>query len=1044
MWNLFYRNPRLLILTIALILVTGLSAYTLLPRKEDPSLVQRVATVLTRFPGASAERVEALITEKIEAELREIEAIDELFSTSRAGISVVIVQLKDEIVDVDAIWSRLRDRLDDVATTLPEGVRDPEFNDTDNEIDAYTIIAALTWELDTPASFAILRRQAENLEDRLRALSGAKQTKLFGDPEEEIRVEVDATHLTTLGLTTADVARAVARSDAKAPAGHLRNAYQDLLIEVEGELDSLQRVRRTPIRHGAYGQTVRLGDLATVTKTIAEPPSNLAFIDGKPGIAVAVRMEASYRIDHWARRARQTLNAFQQQLPRGIGLQVIFDQSRYVEARLYILQMNLLFGASLVILVILVMMGWKSALLVGAALPLSSLMVLAGMHMLDIPIHQMSVTGLIIALGLLIDNAIIMVDQVRDRLGKGHTAAQAVATSVRHLLVPLVGSTLTTVLAFMPLILMPGGAGEFVGPIGMSVILALFSSLFVALTIVAALAGLVQRQGDTSQEATWWRAGLSPLWLTRAYAWTLQRLFTRPVLGILLALLLPLLGFVMSTRLEEQFFPPADRDQLQVQVRLPPQASLARTRATILDVRQVLLRHPEVTHVHWFVGGNAPKFYYNMLAGEDDSAFFAQALVQLRSARHVTRITRALQDELDYRFPAAQMIVKQLEQGPPFAAPIEVHLYGPDLDRLRKLGQQVRAELVQVTDVLHTHATLGEGLPKLWLHLDTEEARLAGLDNVGIADQLHSTLEGTVGGSLIEATEELPVRVRLNRLRRSELAEITSLDLLPSVVSSSTRGSRAGIPVLALGRLDLLPERATIPHRNGERVNTVQGFITAGVLPVQVLARFKERLQDSGFTLPPGYRYEFGGESKERDRAVGNLMASVGVLLVLMLAILVLSFNSFRMAAIIAAVAGLAAGLALAALWLFGYPFGFTAIVGTMGLIGVAVNDSIVILAALREHPRARQGDVEAVQEVVMRATRHVLSTSVTTVAGFTPLLIGGGQFWPPLAIAIAGGVAGATLLGLYFAPSAYLLLMCCQTRQSIPESTSSEALAPV
>lgn len=413
-----------------------------------------------------------------------------------------------------------------------------------------------------------------------------------------------------------------------------------------------------------------------------------------------------------------------------------------------------------------------------------------------------------------------------------------------------------------------------------------------------------------------------------------------------------------------------------------------------------------------------------MLEGQSGAAYFAQALVQLRSAKNVTDLIRALQEDMDQRFPSAQLIVRQLEQGPAFAAPIELHLYGPDLTRLRQLGARLRAELAQIPDVLHTRATLSGGQPKLWLQLDAEEAHLAGLDNIGVAQQLQQTLEGATGGSLVEATEELPVRVRLAREQRGELDTITTLDLLPLSPGDRSRLQGSSIPVRALGTLELVPELRNISHRNGERVNTIQGFITPGVLPARVLSQFKARLQASRFELPPGYRYTIGGEADERNTAVSNLLASASVLMVLMAATLVLSFNSFSIAGIIAVVAMLSTGVALGSLWLFGYPFGFMAIVGTMGLVGVAVNDAIVVLAALREHPQARQGDIEAVKDVVMRATRHVLATSATTMSGFVPLLLAGGGFWPPVAVAIAGGVVGATILGLYFVPSAYLLLV--------------------
>lgn len=965
MWDLFYRYPRFLMLTILCIIVSGLAAYSVLPRREDPPLTSRLALISTRFPGASAEHVEALVTTKIEEELLEIDAIAEINSTSRAGISVISVKLRDEVVDGEAVWSRLRDRLSDVTPTLPQGASAPKFNNTDTQIDAYTLIVGLTWDQESAPSYAILRRLAVQLEDELQRLPGTRHTRLFGDPQEEILVTVPPHQLATHGLSSADVARSIARSDAKVAAGQVRGSHNDMRLEVAGAFEALQHVRQTPIRSGSQGQVVQLGDIATVTKSIADPPSALALIDGKPGIAIAVRMTTTRRIDRWAQQAQHVLERFRQQLTPGIGLHLIFDQNHYVTTRWYLLQRDVLFGAGLVMLVMLGTMGWKSALLVGLALPLSSLMVLAGLRLLGIPIHQMSVTGLIIALGMVVDNAIVVVDHVRKQLRQGKTAAQAVADSVRELCLPLLSCTVTTMLSFMPLVLLPGSVGEFVGSVGLSVILALSSSLFVALTIVAALTGLVQHPADMADKTAWWRGGFSPLWLTRAYSRTLRFFLVRPGLCIVLALALPAFGFLKSRALPQQFFPPADRDQFQIQLTLPSHASLAQTQTYARAVRQMILYHPEVANVHWFIGESAPKFYYNLLSGQEDAAFFAQALVQLHSATVATRLIHTLQAELDQHFPAAQVIVKALEQGPPFAAPIELHLYGPDLERLQHLGERVQQELAQVSDVVHTQATLRDGKPKLTFQLDAEATRLVGLDNVGVAEQLQNMLEGARGGSLIEATEELPVRLRMPDSHRKELTEIAALDLVPWAPAAV----RHRIPLTTLGQFRLVPELASIPHRGGERVNTIRGFLTAEVLPARVLEQFQARLQAAPLALPPDYRYEIGGEAAQRDTAVDHLLASVGVLLVLMATTLVLTCQSFRIAGIMASIAGLSVGLALVSLWIFGSPFGFTALVGTMGLVGIAVNEAIVMLVAFRHHPQARLGEPEAMHAVILDET---------------------------------------------------------------------------
>lgn len=306
--------------------------------------------------------------------------------------------------------------------------------------------------------------------------------------------------------------------------------------------------------------------------------------------------------------------------------------------------------------------------------------------------------------------------------------------------------------------------------------------------------------------------------------------------------------------------------------------------------------------------------------------------------------------------------------------------------------------------------------------MDEDQARLAGLSNAAIARQLNASLEGATGGAVLEGTEELPVQVRVSNEVRSRMDAVVSLDLSPD---SQGATSTKTVPLTALSDLELLPEIATILHYDGRRMNEVQAYVTAGTLPADVLADFQQRLADADFTLPPGYSMELGGEAAERNNAVGNLMANVGVLGVLIVATLVLSFNSFRMASIVGVVAFLSVGPGIGALSLSGYPFGFMAIVGSMGLIGVAINDAIVVLAAIREDTEARTGSPTAIREVVVRSTRHVLATSLTTIAGFAPLILGGGGFWPPLAMCIAGGVGAATILALTLTPAMYVMLMC-------------------
>ncbi|MAW61998.1 MAG: hypothetical protein CMJ94_14370 [Planctomycetes bacterium] len=1022
MRDLYARHPRLLILTLLLIVAAGVTALLELPRLEDPKLTPRFAMVYTRFPGATAERVEALVTEPLEDALRGFEELKTLETTSRMGMSVMQLELGDEIAPeaVPRIWSKLRDELNDTAAELPAGASAPEF--VDDESEAYTLILGLAWVAEGAPQADKLRRFGEELQHRLRSVAGTEHTRLYGIPDEEILVQLEDETLSGLGLSIPELAAQIRARDAKVPAGRVSGARSELPLEVEGEPESLQAIRAVPIASGMDGRLLRLGEIATVERSERQPQLDQVLIDGTPGIAVAVRMGPGLRIDRWRDAIDSVLAGFEPELPRELQLEEIFAQDRYVAERFSDLQTNLALSMGLVTLVSFLMLGWRSAIFVSIALPLTSLMVLAGMRMLGIPLHQMSVSGLIIALGLLIDNAIIVVDEVRSRLMREPgQRAKVVREAVGMLAVPLFGSTLTTILAFAPLLLMAGPAGEFVGSIAITVSLALVSSLFLSLTVIAALAG---RFGSDQP------SGLRVAAVDRWYRRGLRGLLARPALAIFLALLLPLFGFQAAGSLTEQFFPPADRDQFQVQLTLPQQASLQQTRATVDEAHALLRAHPEVEAVHWFVGNSAPQFYYNMMVGEEGSPRFAQALVQLRDNQELSTRIRAIQAELDAVFPASLSLALQLEQGPPFAAPIELRLFGPDLDVLAAAGEEARAILAQVPGVTHTRASLQEGLPKIWFRPQEEDLRLSGWNARALAEDLQASLDGVIGGTYMEETEELPIRVRRAAAERQALETLASLELRGEAGQS--------VPLHALGEFELVPERATITRRAGSRMNAVRGYLDAGLLPAESLAVFEQRLAEAGFQLPPGYSMSWGGEAAERDNAVGSLLANVALLAILMVATLVLSFSSFRAAGVIGGVAMLAAGLGLASLWASGYPFGFMAILGLLGLIGLAINDSIVVLTALREDERAARGELDGVIDVVHHATRHILTTTVTTVAGFLPLILGGSLFWAPLAVIMAGGVLGATLIALVFVPAAHSLLARRACAQATPEASNA------
>ncbi len=1072
----FLKNPYLLWLSIAVLAVAGWSALVSMPRLEDPRITNRFAMIVTPFPGADATRVEALVTEPIEQALRTIPEIKTVESVSRAGVSSVLPELADNVDERAAkeIRSRMRDRIAEAA--LPPGARRPIFEDL-RGASAWTLVVFLREadgaeagetgadEAEETASLNRLSRLSEALADRLRNLPGTELVRLYGEPEEELTVTTDPDELTALGLSPADVAAAIAGADAKRPAGTVRSATADrgldLDLEVTGALTAAARVAAVPLL-SRDGTTVRVGDVAEVSRGFQTPPGSVALTDGRRAVFVAARVSAAARTDLWATAAKEEVNAFAADVGAAATVGLVYDESVYTNARLAELAGNLLAGATVIAAVVLLMMGWRAALIVCAALPLVCGGTLFGILTLGGSLHQMSIFGFIIALGLLIDNAIVVTEEVRHRLRAGADRAEAVADASRHLLIPLAASTFTTVLAFAPIVLLDGNIGDFVGPIGVSVVLAVAGSFLVAITLTAALAAKFlpagrDRTGDLTGNLTGglrgvWRRGVEVPRLARSYTALLRAGARRPGLALAFSLILPACGCAAALGMGRQFFPRVDRDMFDVQLWMPAGTGLAATRDAAREVEAILRRSPgassqtsaesagenargnAVEHVHWLAGASLPSVYYNLVENADGQADYARGVVVARSFEDVKALLAQAQPALDDALPDAQIVIGQFAQGPPVDAPVMLRLFGPDVATLQTLGDAVRAAVQRHPKTLHARTTMPRGVPKLWVDADEDAARLAGFSLADVADRLRADLDGVTGGSLLEDVEELPVRVRAPEASRSDLSAVASARFaLPpapagsQIAGSPTAGAAAApqwIPLAALGEVTLRPETGGVTRRNGVRCNQIKGYVTNDALPIEVTRDVLDALEEQGVALPAGYTLQAGGDSEKEGEAIASLARYLPVLVTLTAATVILAFRSVSLAALLGGVGTLAVALGLLSTRAFGFPLSFNTALGTAGLIGVALNDSIVVLAALRADPGARRGEIEATARVVAGTTRHILATTLTTVGGFLPLILSGGDFWPPLAVVIAGGVAGATALALGFVPAGYLLLI--------------------
>ncbi len=437
---------------------------------------------------------------------------------------------------------------------------------------------------------------------------------------------------------------------------------------------------------------------------------------------------------------------------------------------------------------------------------------------------------------------------------------------------------------------------------------------------------------------------------------------------------------------------------------------------------KILRENPDVTDSFWSIGKGAPRVFYNVVSLNERVVSYASAWVNTTSPSATQTILPAIQQALSDALPQAEVLAIPFEQGPPSNAPIEVRIVGPDLDVLRQNAEELRRILAQVDKVTYTRATLSTSEPKLTFIPNENATAIAGMSTGELSRRLNSALMGDLAGTVQEGNTEMPVRVRVADQYRNEISDLATLPML-------TSGGR-GVPLDELGEWHMLPTASAIDRYQGERISTVQGYLVPFTLPAGVLSEFRNKIENQGFDLPVGYRLEIGGEAENSAESIGNIMSVFLFFALAMAAVVILSLNSFRYGAMIGVVAILSFGLALFGVRLFGYPFGYMALIGALGMMGLAINGAIIVLSALKASPAALSGDIEGTADVVVDATRHIVSTTATTIGGFIPLIVDGGTFWPPLATAIAGGVGGSAIIALFMVPAVFIALKRRQIRK--------------
>ena len=1011
--EIFLERPRVFILTIIFILISGFFALNSVPRQENPELAQRWSNVQVIYPGASPERIETQVLEPLEAKLREVFEVRRLVSSASDGFSLTLVELKEDVDPslIEDAWSEVQDKIDQAKVNLPRNV-DTELIRSSGP--PATLIYAIKWMEDGPPPKILMTRVADDLRLELAYGGGTDKAFLFGGTEEEVLIEIDNARISSMGLSFQEIANRVQALDNKRPIGVFTDQSSEILVKSKDNFRTIQEIEDLPIETFDGTEIVRLGDIASIKKTPRIPSEEIIYVDGQPAILVQVHAAFQQRIDLYVNNLEKIAEAYDKNLPDELSVVKLYDESFYLNQKFDNLSWSIFFATNIVILLSFFLLGLRSALIVGVTIPLTICLVLLGCNLLGLPLHQTSMTGIIIALGLLIDNAIIMVEDYKFRRRSGHAPRSAALISFKHLWVPLAAATATTAFAFLPIAAGKGPSSEFVGGMAITVILSVCGSLFLALFITPVFLNLLEKIPlfKNQKLAT---EGYSNEDLARYYRNFLKWSFDKPRRGILLALILPAIGFLAFPLLKQDFFPELDRNMFRVIVELPPNSSIDATEKEILRLREEMYEKAgfEIKSDVWFIGRNLPRVLYNVIGGDSPlgNNNVADAFFISEDYSKMMKGLPALARSMVETNPDLRIIIDKFDSGPPVFAAVEYRILGDDPKVLQALGEQLELIMNNAPDVFLTRADLSQISAKFEIDFNNSQLLLSGVNTQVLLNEISIATQGINVGTMLDGNKEIPLRIRGMKYQ----------DLNDSIQYISIPGDNSLNYSSSFGELKLTSKPTSLARFEGSKSNTVQGWIWPDKLASGTESYIKTSIDKFKESLPPGYQLELSGEAESRSESQAQIFSSAAIFFILIIIALISALNSFREATIILSVAILCTGLAFVGLVLGNANFGFIGLVGAVGLVGLSINDSIVVLSHIKEANENNDLTKEGLIDVVMRSTRHIITTSVTTIGGFLPLLVSS-IFFKPLAWAMAGGVFGATIIALFYIPSLYAI----------------------
>lgn len=1002
------RHKSIIYYFIAVLLTFGIFSFTHMGRMEDPDFTMRTMVVGVSWPGASPQQMSDQVTDKLEEKLRDLPGVDYTKSFTDGSKSVIYINLKEDLPSnkIRPAWEEARNMINDEWKSLPSGVQGPSINDRFDDV--YGTIYALSGD---EFSYEEKRQQAENLKRQLLSVPNVKKITLIGVQEKSLDVTINKDKLASYQVSTQQLLTALKQQSAMVPAGMVNTDTNNVYLRINGVFDSVDAVKNMPIR--INNQTIRLGDIADVTMTYKDPSSPQFYYEGKPAIGIAISMDAGANNIEFGKAIDTKLKELKTTIPAGLSLDQVSNQPHIVKESIGDFSQSLFEAIAIVLLVSFASLGIRTGIVVALTIPVVVSTTFVLMYENGIYLHKVSLGALILALGLLVDDAIIVVEMMSVKLEEGFNHWRAATFAYESTAFPMLSGTLITCAGFLPLALAEGMVAEFTKSLSIVVFMALILSWIASVLVSPVLGYKIIENKAEKPESEWTRRDHIMHRLKTVFYARFESLLHWALGHHKAVLLLTLGAFILSLLsfplIKQEFFPSSTRSEIIVSMQFPQSSSIDYTQNQAKSLDALLKDNEHIDHFTTYVGEGSPRFVLT-LEPELPRANFMQTIIVTKSLEDRDALFKDLQDQLNDQYPSALINMQFVQIGPPSKYPVMLRVSGPDASEVKTIANDVKAKMQEDKDLHNIAFDWPDTEPVAQIHIDPNKARMLGINSYAVSLHLQSLLSGTKSGEYYEGNQTIPVTFRLSGNENHNLAALSSLPI--------QTGNGSYVPLSQIATISMSQEEGIIWHRNMMPTISIHANVGPGVLGNAKTKEIYNKLAEYRQDLPTGYTIDLDGSAEKSVTAVQKLLVPMPIMLFAIMTILM--FQLKRIALMFMALFTAPLGLigVVLALNITRTPLGFMAILGIIALSGMIIRNSIILLDQIEIHRAEGQSAREAIINSATLRFRPIMLTAIAAILGMIPLM--GSVFWSPLAIAFSGGLLVATILTLIVLPVMY------------------------